>query len=69
MKRIGEAVIVIGALWRARKPSGSGPLPVTGRSFDAGVLIGVIGFSIMTLGGGLLRLSRSRHSYDKSPDR
>ena len=54
---VGGAVAAGGAIW-AR-------LALTARSLGAAALLIAIGFGIIALGGGLLKLARSRESNGK----
>jgi hypothetical protein len=68
MKRIGEAVMILGALLGVSGAAWLRYVAVTARSFGTGVLVIVLGFGTIALGGALVRLSRSQRYNAESKD-
>ena len=62
LKRAGEVVMIIGALVSAGGGLWLKNFVLSARAFGVCLSVIVIGFGIMALGGGLLKLARSRKS-------
>ncbi len=67
MKRIGEGIIILGAIVAGAGGVWLRYIAVAPRSLGVGMLLAALGLGIMALGGGVLKLSRSNQSTEKSP--